>query len=184
MPSVADPKNPQEKKEIERQKEIPRTEMIRAVIDMYTGAFRLPSKPDCKELDEILNISPGELVDKDLHTCQRYLWALGQWTLYLRREQNLRKAYFVFDVKRPFMRTYGKEVKKATGHGKWDRVMKTKDSPNLEKDRLRMDVAEAFAQSMDGFLDEANELKQALKRIITTKEQEYEQSLWSKKSEG
>jgi len=181
---VPDANATQDKKEIERQKEIPRTEMVRSIIDMYTNAFRLPSKPDCKELDEILKISPGELVDKDLHTCQKYLWALGQWTLFLRREKNLRMAYFVFDVKRPFMRTHGKDSLKAKRGGKWDRYTKATKNPTIEKDQIRVDVAEAFAQSMEGFLEEANELKQALKRIITTKEQEYEQSLWSKKSEG
>jgi len=161
-------------KEIANQREIPQTDMIKSVIDMYARSFRLPSKPDCKELDEVLNIKPGELVDKDLRTCETYLWALSQWTLWMRREVNLRKAYYAFDVRRPLKRMQGHESLKVSGRSRFEKLARVSLDPGMAKAQSQADVAEIYALSLDGFLDEANELKQALKRIIDTKQKEYE----------
>lgn len=169
-----------ENREVDRQKVLPQSELIKSILTMYERSFRLPAKPDCKELDEILNISPGELVDKDLRTCQMYLWALNQWTLYLRRERNLRLAYFTFDMKRPLRRMHAMETLKKTGRTKFERMAQAKKNPAIKKAELQSDVAEAYYLSMEGILDEANEMKQALKRIITTKQFEYEQSQFNK----
>lgn len=169
-----------EGREIERQNETPQTALIQSIVTMYERAFRLPAKPDCKELDEILHISPGELIDRDLRTCEKYLWALNQWTLYLRRERNLRLVHAAFDVKRPLKRMQATASLKAKGKSRYEKFARVTQIPGMKRAQLQADVAEAYVTSLDGFLDEAYELKQALKRIITTKQVEFEQAMWAK----
>lgn len=130
-----------------------------------------------KGLDELLKKTPDDLVDSTWDVLQKYLIIVNKWSLFIRRQINLREVYFSFVAKRKYDNLM--RQKKITMSNKEYNSEKAKEEKLLTIDKeieafaLETEIAEAYFKLLKGFDAEIEHWHFSLQNIIRRKEREW-----------